>query len=135
MSDDRCYEVVIEVPRGSFIKRTPSGGIDFIAPFPSPFNYGSVPNTLSPDGDPLDAVLLGPRLGYGERASATQIAEVDFIDAGEPDPKIILGQRPMSRRDRLRVLGFFRFYAVAKSLLNRARGKSGSTQFRGFRDV
>ena len=36
-------EVVIEVPRGSFLKRGSTGHIDFISPLPCPFNYGSVP--------------------------------------------------------------------------------------------
>jgi inorganic pyrophosphatase len=36
-------EVVIEVPRGSFLKRRSTGHIDFISPLPCPFNYGSVP--------------------------------------------------------------------------------------------
>jgi inorganic pyrophosphatase len=36
-------EVVIEVPRGSFLKRGSTGHVDFISPLPCPFNYGSVP--------------------------------------------------------------------------------------------
>ena len=37
-------EVVIEVPRGSFLKRGSSGRIDFISPLPCPYNYGAVPH-------------------------------------------------------------------------------------------
>ena len=58
-------EVVIEVPRGSFLKRGSTGHIDFISPFPCPFNYGSVPNFLGLEGDLLDALILGPRLSLG----------------------------------------------------------------------
>ena len=36
-------EVCIEIPRGSFIKRGSSGELDFVSPFPCPFNYGSIP--------------------------------------------------------------------------------------------
>jgi inorganic pyrophosphatase len=36
-------DVVIEVPRGSFIKRGSTGHVDFISPLPCPFNYGSRP--------------------------------------------------------------------------------------------
>ena len=54
-------EVVIEVPRGSFLKRGSTGQVDFISPLPCPFNYGAVPNYLGLEGDLLDAVVLGPR--------------------------------------------------------------------------
>ena len=36
-------EVVIEIPRGSFLKRGSTGHVDFVSPLPCPFNYGSVP--------------------------------------------------------------------------------------------
>ena len=41
-------EVVIEVPRGGFLKRGSSGSIDFVSPLPCPFNYGAVPTLLGP---------------------------------------------------------------------------------------
>ena len=47
------------------------GTVDFVSPLPSPFNYGSVPDTLSEDGDPLDALLVGPRRPAGYRASVS----------------------------------------------------------------
>jgi inorganic pyrophosphatase len=31
-------EVVIEIPRGSFLKRGSSGQIDFVSPLPCPYN-------------------------------------------------------------------------------------------------
>ena len=49
-------EVVIEVPRGSFVKRGSSGSIDFVSPLPCPFNYGAVPTLLGLEGDLLDVV-------------------------------------------------------------------------------
>ena len=58
-------DVVIEVARGGFVKRGSNGRVDFISPWPCPFNYGSVPTLLGLDGDLLDAVVLGPRLGRG----------------------------------------------------------------------
>jgi inorganic pyrophosphatase len=58
-------DVVIEIPRGSFLKRGSTGHVDFISPLPCPFNYGSVPNYLGLEGDLLDAVVLGPRLRLG----------------------------------------------------------------------
>jgi len=56
-----ALEVVIEVPRGSFVNR------DFISPLPCPFNYGAVPTLLGLEGDLLDAVVLGKRIAYGTR--------------------------------------------------------------------
>ncbi|MCB1968088.1 MAG: inorganic diphosphatase, partial [Candidatus Accumulibacter sp.] len=50
-------DVTIEVPRGSFLKRGSLGRIDFLSPFPCPFNYGSVPNYLGLEGDLLDALV------------------------------------------------------------------------------
>jgi inorganic pyrophosphatase len=55
-------EVVIEIPRGSFLKRGWDGSVDFISPFPCPFNYGAIQDYIGGDGDLLDAVVLGPRL-------------------------------------------------------------------------
>jgi len=49
-------DVVIEIPRGSFLKRGSTGHVDFISPLPCPFNYGSVPSYLGREGDLLDAV-------------------------------------------------------------------------------
>lgn len=60
-------EVVIEIPRGSFLKRGSNGHIDFVSPLPCPFNYGSVPKLLGLDDDLLDALVLGPRLDVGTR--------------------------------------------------------------------
>jgi len=60
-------EVVIEVPRWSFLKRGSSGAVDFVSPLPCPFNYGAVPTHLGLEGDLLDAVVLGPRLRLGAR--------------------------------------------------------------------
>jgi inorganic pyrophosphatase len=125
-------DVVIEVPRGSFIKRKDDGRVDFVAPAPCPFNYGSVPNTRSGDGDRVDAVVLGPRLQLGARLTVPVVARVCFQDAGEDDPKYICSRRPLSLLERLFVVGFFATYARAKTFLNLARGKRGLTQYRGL---
>ena len=60
-------EITIEIPRGSFLKRGSTGHIDFISPFPCPFNYGSVPAYIGQEGDLLDAVVLGPALARDTR--------------------------------------------------------------------
>ena len=124
--------VVIDVPRGSFIKRDDDRNLDFVSPIPCPFNYGHVPGTLAEDGDALDAVVLGPRLPLGSTATFTKRARVDFIDGGRFDPKWVCADAPLSRFQRLQVTGFFRCYAITKSLINRIRGKQGPTRYRGW---
>jgi inorganic pyrophosphatase len=39
-------EVVVEIPRGSFLKRGSTGQLDFVSPLPCPFNYGSIENLV-----------------------------------------------------------------------------------------
>ncbi len=51
-------EVVIEIPRGSFLKRGSTGQLDFVSPFPCPYNYGSIHQYIGGEGDFLDAVVL-----------------------------------------------------------------------------
>jgi len=118
--------IVIEVPRFSFVKRGPSGSVDFVSPFPSPFNYGSVPETLAEDGEPRDVLLLGPRLPHGTRTEASVLGVVHFLDAGVPDPKIVAGPR-LGGCDRGTIEGFFRLYALAKRCAGRR-----PTRYEGF---
>jgi inorganic pyrophosphatase len=122
-------EAVIEVPRWSFVKRKDDGAVDYVSPLPSPFNYGSIPGTLSPDGDPLDALVLGPRLPRGARVTLPTLAVVHILDAGDEDPKLVLGPPPLSAADRRAVQAFFQLYDVAKGTLNWLRGKKGATRF------
>jgi len=121
--------IVIEVPRFSFVKRGPSGSIDFVSPFPTPFNYGSVPGTLAEDGEPRDVLLLGPRLARGSRTEARVLGVVRFLDAGVADPKIVAGAR-LGDRDRVTIEGFFHLYALAKRCTGRR-----PTRYEGFTDA
>ena len=114
-------EVVIEVPRGSFLKRGATGRVDFVSPLPCPFNYGSLPALPAPDGDAQDAVLLGPRRAAGQRVHVPVRGVIGFLDAGQADDKLICAERALSLTDQRRVLAFFRFYALCKRLLNVAR--------------
>jgi inorganic pyrophosphatase len=128
-------EVVIDVPRGSFVKRDDDGRVDYLSPLPCPFNYGSVPDTISGDGDRLDALVLGARLPRGARITLPARALVRFVDAGQSDPKYICGQGPLGRGDRLLVAGFFAAYAHLKGLLNLLRGKGGPTRYDGIEEL
>lgn len=125
-------EVLIEVPRGAFIKRNAERHIEFISPLPCPFNYGSVPALPAADGDAQDAVVLGPRLAAGQRLRVPARAMVRFIDAGLEDNKLICAFAPLGARDRILVLGFFHFYALCKRVFNRARGRRGATRCLGW---
>lgn len=126
--------VLIEVPRGSFLKRELHDGarIEYVSPVPSPFNYGHVPGLAGRDGDPLDAVVLGPRLALGQQVTVPVQALVRFYDAGLPDDKLVCAAEPLTRRQRLLVAGFFRTYVHARRLLNRGQGRSGETLFTGL---
>jgi inorganic pyrophosphatase len=107
------------------VKRGADGRIDFLSPVPCPFNYGSILGTLGADGDPVDAVVLGPRLALGAEIDARVIGVVRFLDRGAEDDKWVCGDRA-SRREKAAVTGFFVLYGALK----RVRGSSS-----GFRSV
>jgi inorganic pyrophosphatase len=123
-------EVEVEVPRFAFVKRFEDGTIDFVSPLPTPFNYGAVPGSRAPDGDRIDVVLLGARCPAGTRMVATVHGIVHFVDAGEDDPKLVVGPHAPTPSERAQVRAFFAAYARAKSALNWARGKPGATYVR-----
>ncbi len=125
-------DVVIEVPKGSFLKRGFSGRIDFISPLPCPFNYGAVPTHLGLEGDLLDAVVLGPRLRLGSRLRVRAWGAVTLTDRGMSDDKLICSAQPPSPAQVARVLRFFRFYARCKGLLNWWRGRPGRNACDGW---
>ena len=128
-------EVLIEVPRGSFLKRGSTGRIDFVSPLPCPFNYGSVPDYLGLEGDLLDAVVLGPRLAFGTRVRISAWGAVTLIDRGMADDKLICSRLPPSAAQRRAVLRFFRFYARCKALLNVWRRRPGRNACEGWREA
>lgn len=121
-------EVVVEVPRLGHVKRTASGEVDFVSPVPCPFNYGCVPDHPSGDGDPLDAVLLGPTRRPGHRQEVPVWGVVRFVDAGQADDKLVCSPHAPSRWERALVRGFFAVYGPAKQALNRLRGRPGPTR-------
>lgn len=126
--------VVIDVPRGSFIKLDDQGRVDYVSPVPCPFNYGSVPGTVSGDGDRLDALVIGPRLAKGARVRVQVRACVDFTDAGASDPKYVCSASPLTHQQLTMVATFFRRYAYLKRALNALRGKRGPTRFGGVHE-
>src|SRR5512145_1745129 len=99
-------EVVIEVPRGSFIKRGSTGHVDFVSPLPCPYNYGSVPNFVGLEGDLLDALVLGPRLHAGTVMRVRAWGAVTLIDRGMADDKLVCSSWPPSEEEKRKVLRF-----------------------------
>ncbi len=128
-------EVVVEIPRGSFLKRGSIGQLDFISPFPCPFNYGSVEAYIGLEGDLLDAVVLGPRLRRGARVTVQAFGAVGLTDRGMYDDKLICSHHPLGRRERFLVLFFFKIYAKCKALLNMVRGRRGRNACEGWCDA
>lgn len=128
-------EVVIEVPRWSFLKRGSDGRVDFVSPLPCPYNYGSVPGLLGQEGDLLDALVLGPRLGRGSRLRVRAYGAVGLRDRGLYDDKLICALEPPSIGQRRAVEAFFRLYGRAKAGLNLMRGQTGQTESLGWGDA
>ena len=133
--DPPQFEVVIEIPRGSFIKRGSSGRVDFVSLFPCPFNYGSIHEYLGLEGDLLDAVVLGPRLPRGSRVTVQAFGAVGLTDRDMYDDKLICSQQPLNQWERVLVLLFFHFYAKGKGLLNFYRGRRGRNACEGWCDA
>ena len=132
MNEALEVEVVIEVPRGSFLKRGSTGRVDFISPLPCPFNYGSVPIYLGLEGDLLDALVLGPSLALGTRLRVKAWGAITLTDRGMQDDKLVCSERPPTPSERRAVLRFFRFYAKCKALLNFLRGRPGRNACEGW---
>ena len=128
-------DVVIEVPRGSFVKRGSTGRVDFVSPLPCPFNYGCVPTLVGLEGDLLDALVLGRRLHLGTRLRIRAWGAVTLCDRGMIDDKLICSDRPLTGSEQRAVLRFFRFYATCKGLLNLWRGRPGRNACEGWCDA
>lgn len=126
----REVEVEVEAPAGSFVKRRPDGTVDVVSPLPVPWNYGFVPGAEGGDGDPLDALLLGPRRPRGSRHRGVVLGVVHMVDAGATDDKLVVGRGPAPRRA---IRAFFTLYVVFKRVLYRLRRTPGPTRVEGIR--
>ena len=115
-------EVVIEIPRWSFLKRGSTGSVDFVSPLPCPCNYGSIPDRIGLEGDLLDAVVLGPRLARGTRLQVPARGAIGLAERGLYDDKLICSEGPVSAVARRRLIAFFWLYITMKRGLNLLRG-------------
>jgi inorganic pyrophosphatase len=128
-------EVVIEIPRWSFLKRGSTGRVDFVSPVPCPFNYGSVRGYIGGDEDFLDAIVLGPRLPRGARVSVRVHGAIGLTDRDMYDDKLVCSRGPLKARDRRLALLYMNLYGWLKRALNRWRGRPGRTACEGWQDA
>lgn len=123
-------KVKIDTPRFSFKKYKDDGSVDYISPIPFTTNYGSILDTISEEGDKVDAFVLGKTMKKGEVQSVLVVGKIDFYDRGKYDPKYICSMKPVSALDKLNVWIFFNLFAISKMILNKLRGKKGKTGIR-----
>lgn len=130
-------DVVIEIPRGSFIKWGAGGYLDFISPLPCPFNYGSIESHIGGDGDLLDAVVLGASRRRGSQVTVKAYGAVTLSERGMQDDKLICSTKPLTPTQRHAILLFFNFYGKCKSVLNffRFPGLPGRVRCKGWDDA
>jgi inorganic pyrophosphatase len=83
-----------------------------------PVNYGFVPQTVSYDGDPFDALVLGPAIDGGETVRGVVVGLMYMEDEKGLDSKVVLslrgaGGRPLhelTASERQRIADYFRRY-------------------------
>lgn len=119
--------IVIETPKGSFVKRNEHGQTDFISPLPCPFNYGHIKGKYGGDGDLLDGLLLGERRKIGDEIEMLVVGCVRFIDDGLRDDKWILSEKKPTKAQKRMIVVFFGIYTQAKRLASMLKGRSGRT--------
>ena len=116
----------IEIPRGDrrkweFDMSANRRAIDRVMPADIggyPVNYGFVPQTISYDGDPFDALVLGPPLPGGQLVRGVIVGLMLMEDEKGLDSKVVLsplgrdGQPSyeLTQADRERVGAYFRRY-------------------------
>ncbi len=106
VNSDGDINVIVEIPTGTSEKwevNKISGNIEWefrygepriVRYLGYPANYGMVPGTMAPlesegDGDPLDAIILGPPLKRGDVVKCRLIGVLELLDKGAHDDKLI----------------------------------------------
>jgi inorganic pyrophosphatase len=82
-----------------------------------PVNYGFVPQTVSYDGDPFDALVIGPPARGGTIVRGTIVGIMHMEDETGLDSKVVLApmragkpKYPLTDADRKRIGAFFSVY-------------------------
>jgi inorganic pyrophosphatase len=123
---DGTVNVYVEISRDDRRKweldmRTNARAIDRIMPEPVggyPVNYGFVPQTVSYDGDPFDALVLGPPIEGGKTVRGLVVGLMYMEDEKGLDSKVVLSMpapagRPLhelTTDDQQRIAEYFRRY-------------------------
>ena len=98
LNDDGSVNAYIEISRGDrckfeFDMRANSLALDRMMPVDVggyPVNYGFVPQTVSYDGDPFDALVLGPALPRGRLVRGAIVRLMFMEDEMGLDSKVVL---------------------------------------------
>jgi inorganic pyrophosphatase len=117
---------LIEIPQGErnkweFDMRANVRAVDRVMPEDVggyPVNYGFVPQTVAWDGDPFDALVLGPPLAGGKVVRGAIVGLMYMTDEKGPDSKVVLSipgedGRPvhsLSAGDQQRIGDYFKNY-------------------------
>jgi len=125
-NDDGTVNAYIEIPRGERRKfelniATNERFVDREMPRELggyPINYGIVPQTISYDGDPFDALVLGPPIQGGTVVRGVIVGVMHMDDEKGLDSKVILSrldgrgrpQHALSSGDKRRLTEFFDRY-------------------------
>lgn len=123
---DGSVTAYVEIGRGDrrkweFDMATNAPAIDRVIPEEIggyPVNYGFVPQTVSYDGDPFDALVLGPPLATGDVVRGVIVGLMYMEDEKGLDSKVVLSPlnddgRPRYQLDeaaRKRIAEYFRHY-------------------------
>ena len=81
-------------------------------------NYGIVPQTVSYDGDPFDALVLGPAIAGGTTVRGIVVGVMYMEDAKELDSKVVLSRpgrdgkplHQLTKADQRRIGDYFNRY-------------------------
>jgi inorganic pyrophosphatase len=94
---DGTVNAYIEIPRGErqkfeFDMKANTRAVDRVMPesLAYPVNYGIVPQSVFYDGDPFDALVLGPALHGGEFARGVIVGVMYMEDEKGIDSKVVL---------------------------------------------
>jgi len=111
--------IVVEIPAGSRDKMEYRDGafvLDRVIPEDVggyPVNYGFVPCTRAPDGDPLDVLVPGPPRSTGDELRVRVVGTMRMRDEKGTDPKILgvaSGNEAWTEALRREVADFFEWY-------------------------
>ena len=125
VNEDGSVNVYIEIPLGDrrkweFDMRRQARAIDRVVPQALggyPVNYGFVPQTVSYDGDPFDALVLGSPLRGAEVVRGRIVGLMLMEDEKGPDSKVVItlrgrtgGSTGIPDADRQRIGDYFERY-------------------------